>query len=173
MEFLGNGFVLREFTEQDLPDLLALEMAPETYMYEDAMPSEQRAREILDGTLTKAQETPRTLYHMALCVDGSAGLAGRLHLRTTDWSEGQWEVGWALHRTYWGRGFATQAAQLLVNFAFDTLNAHRVVAYCHADNAASIRVMERLGMQREACFRQALWMGNGWADELVYARLSY
>jgi len=56
------------------------------------------------------------------------------------------EIGWRLRRSDWGRGYATEAATAIVDFAFDTIGAPVVFAVADPANAASIRVMERLGM---------------------------
>ena len=61
------------------------------------------------------------------------------------------EVGWRLDRRFWGRGIATEGALAAVAFAFAQLGVDEVVAYTAARNARSRRVMERLGMQRDAC----------------------
>ncbi len=57
------------------------------------------------------------------------------------------EVGWRLARTYWGCGFATEAAQAAVAFGFECHALDEVVSFTSVDNARSRKVMERLGMQ--------------------------
>ena len=59
------------------------------------------------------------------------------------------EIGWRLARAAWGRGFATEAAQAALDFAFDRLALDKVVALAVPTNAPSLRVMERLGMRRD------------------------
>jgi len=83
------------------------------------------------------------------------------------------EIGWVISCGHQGRGYATEAARVLMDFAFNTLRCHRVVATCQPENTPSWRVMERLGMRREAHFRQALHQKNGmWWDEYFYALLA-
>jgi len=83
------------------------------------------------------------------------------------------EVGWVLARDRQGRGYATEAARALLAYAFETLDCHRVIATCQPENPASWRVMEKLGMRREAHFRQGLDRGGGvWWDEYFYALLA-
>jgi RimJ/RimL family protein N-acetyltransferase len=60
------------------------------------------------------------------------------------------EVGWRLARGFWGRGFATEAAASSLTFAFQELLADEVVSMTSAVNERSRRVMERLGMHRDA-----------------------
>jgi RimJ/RimL family protein N-acetyltransferase len=61
----------------------------------------------------------------------------------------QIEIGWAIHRAYWKRGYASEAARAALDFATGTLGARRVIAHIAKDNEASIRVATKLGMRRE------------------------
>ena len=56
------------------------------------------------------------------------------------------EIGWRLRRDRWGQGYASEAAQAMAMFAFDTLQAPLLCAVCDPDNTDSARVMQRLGM---------------------------
>ncbi|WP_340378136.1 GNAT family N-acetyltransferase [Streptomyces sp. SS7] len=56
------------------------------------------------------------------------------------------EIGWRLRRRSWGRGYATEAARVVLAFAFEEAGLDRVVSICHVDNLASARVMTKLGM---------------------------
>lgn len=83
------------------------------------------------------------------------------------------EIGWAIGARHQGRGYATEAARALIAHAFETLLCHRVIATCQPENLASWRVMEKLGMRREAHFRQGLYRESGeWWDEYFYALLA-
>ena len=59
------------------------------------------------------------------------------------------EVAFALSKPYWGRGLATEAAQGIVQYAFDQLHLRRLVCLIEPENAASIRVATKLGMAFE------------------------
>lgn len=84
-----------------------------------------------------------------------------------------YEIGWVISRARQGRGYASEAAAALLAFAFGPLRCHRVIATCQPENPASWRVMEKLGMRREAHFRQALRQPSGeWWDEYFYALLA-
>jgi len=71
------------------------------------------------------------------------GLSGLQRLGST----GEIEIGWWLSPERWGAGLAAEAGRALVRFAFESLRLPRLVAISHPDNAASIHVMERLGME--------------------------
>ena len=83
----------------------------------------------------------------------------------------QGEIGFVVHPRHQGRGYATEAARPLLDFAFETLGLHRVVGTLEARNAASARVLEKLGMRREGHFVENEWNKGEWQSELVYAIL--
>jgi RimJ/RimL family protein N-acetyltransferase len=84
----------------------------------------------------------------------------------------QGTIGWLLGRKYQGQGFATEAAQALLGFGFDQLGLHRISARTGRDNERSWLLMERLGMRREAHFRESHTMNGKWRDEFIYAVLA-
>lgn len=81
------------------------------------------------------------------------------------------ELGWVLSTDSHGRGIGTELASELLNIAFE-LGARRVFAQCFADNVPSWRIMEKLGMRREAHHvRESLHRDLGWVDGYLYAIL--
>ena len=60
------------------------------------------------------------------------------------------DLGYRLARVYWGNGFATECGQAWIEAAFSKLGLDRVVALAHPENAASIRIMIKLGMTYES-----------------------
>lgn len=58
------------------------------------------------------------------------------------------EIGWRLARAHWGKGLATEGAQAVVRYAFDTLRLKEIVAIAVPANVRSLRVMEKIGMKR-------------------------
>jgi RimJ/RimL family protein N-acetyltransferase len=89
-------------------------------------------------------------------------------------SEGhqQAEVGFVVHPAHQRRGYATEAARPMLDFAFATMGVHRVVGRTEARNTGSARVLEKLGMRREAHFVENEWVKSEWQSELVYAVLA-
>jgi RimJ/RimL family protein N-acetyltransferase len=74
----------------------------------------------------------------------SGGLVGRIGF----WNPEGWpgfELGWMLRRPFWGRGYATEAARTALQFAFTQMLQPEVISLVHPENAASIRIAEKLG----------------------------
>jgi RimJ/RimL family protein N-acetyltransferase len=85
----------------------------------------------------------------------------------------QAELGWTFDPGHHGHGFATEAIRALLGICFRDLGLHRVVAACFTDNEPSWRLMERVGMRREAHHvRDSLHRDHGWLDEYIYAMLA-
>lgn len=67
------------------------------------------------------------------------------------WNPEGWpgfELGWTLRRAFWGKGYAAEGARAALRFAFTQLNQPHVISLIHPENAASIRVADRLGERR-------------------------
>ncbi|WP_424189649.1 GNAT family N-acetyltransferase [Actinokineospora sp. G85] len=107
---------------------------------------------------------------LAITVDGT--VVGDVVLVHASVENRTAELGWVLHPDHRGHGYATEAAAALVDLAFEDLGMHRVIARLDAENSASVAVCERLGLRREAHFRQNEFVKGRWADELVYAVLA-
>ncbi len=71
------------------------------------------------------------------------GWCGLCQLKET----GEIEVGYAVSKEFWKKGYATEAAIIFLNYAFEKLQPEKIVAVAHPENAASRRVMEKLGMR--------------------------
>lgn len=83
------------------------------------------------------------------------------------------ELGWAFDPQFSGRGLATEAIARIIDVCFTDLGLRRVTARCFADNEPSWRLMERLGMRREAhLVAAALHRERGWSDGYGYALLA-
>lgn len=82
-------------------------------------------------------------------------------------------IGWCVDPAYAGQGIATEAAAALLGICFEHLGVRRVVAGAFADNVASVRVMEKIGMRRESFgVRESLHRDLGWLDGVGYAILA-
>jgi RimJ/RimL family protein N-acetyltransferase len=82
------------------------------------------------------------------------------------------EIGYIVHPDHHGLGYATEMARPLLRIAFDDLGLHRVTGVLDARNAASVRVLEKLGMRREAHLVENDFVKDEWQSELIYAILA-
>jgi len=171
MELKTPRLRIREFIETDYPALRDMDSRAEFNTYEREFVSEAQTRQSLDESISAQLEFPRTMYRMAISIPPSDTARGVINIRSNIAKIREWEVGWAVHPDEWGKGYATEAAWNMINWAFNEFNLHRVVAFCHTENDASVRVMEKLGMRRDGRLRETRWLNGQWWDEYVYAVL--
>lgn len=100
--------------------------------------------------------------------DKMMGEAG-LNLSKIKYKSG--EIFYALHPDFWGNGYATEAVETILNYAFIDLNLHRITAGVATENSKSIQLLERVGMQREGKLRKILPIRGEWWDNYHYAIL--
>lgn len=172
MELNTARLLLREFRSTDLDALAAYANSPEMRRYEKGLPDQESAQRFLARAIEKAVEKPRSQYCLAITVPPSDKVIGHISLNSQNPDIKEWEIGWAIRWEDWGKGYASEAARQMLAYAFQVRNAHRVVAFCHADNLASVSVMEKIGMRKEGRLRQTRWFHDSWADEFVYAILA-
>jgi len=78
------------------------------------------------------------------------------------------ELGFVLHPAFWGKGFATEAAKVLVTYGMSDLKLTHIWATCDARNLASVGVLEKIGMIRQETIRGARGTADGLVDEHQY-----
>jgi RimJ/RimL family protein N-acetyltransferase len=83
----------------------------------------------------------------------------------------QGEIGFIFHPDHHGHGYATETARLLLRLAFEEFGLHRVIGRLEPRNEASARLLEHVGMRREAHFVENEFVKGEWQSELVYALL--
>jgi ribosomal-protein-alanine N-acetyltransferase len=109
---------------------------------------------------------------LAVCTrEGSQALMGAISLHVAQ-AHRHGEIGYWIGADAWGKGYATEAARALVSYAFEQLELHRVQGRHFTRNAASGRVMQKLGMQREGIHRDAYLRWGRFEDVAVYAVLT-
>jgi [ribosomal protein S5]-alanine N-acetyltransferase len=158
--------VIRQFQPEDwkavyeyMSDLEVIAYLPEGQL------TEAQSREFLAKNIDEPAEA------LAVTLKGERTLIG--HMVFHPWYAPQiYEIGWVFNKRYHGQGYGTEAAYALLEYGFETLQIHRVIATCQPENVPSYRVMEKLGMKREAHFRKCIYRGEDqWGDEYLYALL--
>lgn len=177
--------LIRPYTDADFDDLYDIQSRPEVarYLYwsprdraEVRRSLEERKRVsflVEEGQgLTLAVELREAECAAGRSRTGRGTVIGDVLLLWTSRQHRQGEVGYIFHPDYGGRGYATEAAEVMLQLGFEQLGLHRIIGRLDARNQASARVLERLGMRREAHFVQNEFVKGEWTDELVYAILA-
>ena len=165
--------LLRPFTLADSAAMHALHASEESvrYLYWEPL-SPEAARERVEQRLSRrsiAEEGDSLALAVELAATGE--VIGDVALTWTSREHSRGELSFIIHPEHHGRGYATEAARLLLRIAFEELGLHRVIGRLEARNAASARVLERLGMRQEAHLVENEWVKGRWDSEIVYAIL--
>jgi RimJ/RimL family protein N-acetyltransferase len=146
-----DRMILREFTEDDLDSLVALNGDPKVMKYLTGgipMSPERNRDEVLPLFLRFHAESPDFGYWAAVCKD-TQSFVGCFQFRRRDNHGGGIELGYRLNPADWGKGYATEICRALIAKGFSQLGVRRVFARTMATNAASIHVLEKVGLRLE------------------------
>lgn len=167
----GPRLTLREFQAKDLDASMAVVGDPEvtrTLSFDARSRTDQAER--LTQDIARAQAEPRPDYYLAIANSADV-LVGFIRIGLGRDNSG--ELGYAVRREDWGKGYATEAATLMLDFGFETLHLHRIQAACGPDNHASQRLLARLAFTPEGRIRDHVLTNGAWRDSLLYSILEH
>ena len=165
--------LLREFGTDDWPDVLAYQRDPRYlrfYAWTDR--TEAEVRGFVQMFVDQQANGPRRKFQLAITLSDSGQLIGSCGIRRKPENDWEADIGYELAPEHWGQGYATEAAKAIVDFGFRELGLHRISSWCIADNAASARVLERVGLRPEGRLRENEHFKGRWWDTLLYALLA-
>lgn len=162
---------LRWLVEQDVADLFAIFSDPQVMRYWSSTPWADEAAGLEMVESVQREFVAGSLYQWGVARRDDDRIIGTCTLVGIDVQNRRAEIGFALRRDHWGSGYMLEATCALLRFAFDELALHRVEADVDPRNDASIRLLERLGFQREGYLRERWLVGEEINDTLFYGLL--
>ncbi|CAG0926899.1 diamine N-acetyltransferase [Thermoflexales bacterium] len=172
MQFSTERLILRDFVAADWPAVLAYQRDPrylQYYAWIDRTP--QDVQRFVQLFVDQQREQPRHKFQLAVVLKDTQHLIGNCGIRLAAAHAHEADIGYELAPDQWGHGYATEAARAIVHFGFTELKLHRITAWCIADNVASARVLEKLGLKLEGRLREKEYFKDRWWDMLLYAIL--
>jgi len=164
--------LLRDFRESDWEAVHAYASDPEVVKYMPWGPnSEEDSKEFVRKAVRYQEERPRQHFDLAVVLKDDGILIGGCGLALSGQSDRSGSIGYCLNKVYWNAGLGTEAAETLVLYGFEQMGLHRIWATCDPENIGSVKILEKVGMKREAQLRENLWIRGKWRDSLVYAIL--
>jgi RimJ/RimL family protein N-acetyltransferase len=166
--------VLRLFADGDLDAVHDMQSRPDVarYLYWSPRSRSEAARSLQEKITRRSIEAEGDVLTLAVTRSAGGPVIGDLMVRYASAAHQQAEIGYVFHPDAQGQGLATEAMRLVVDRAFAGLGLHRVYGRIDARNTASARVLERLGMRREAQLVENEWVKGEWTDEVVYGVLA-
>lgn len=164
--------LIRRMAVTDLRDFLSFNTHPANLEYQAITPfTEERATTYLERQSTLEPGDAGGWMGFAVELQREGRIIGEVGIFLPPQPRNKGDVGWTFHPDYHGHGYATEAARVLLTYAFEVQKLHRVTSGCDTRNSASIRLMERLGMRREGHFLQSTFLQGAWQDDYSYALL--
>jgi RimJ/RimL family protein N-acetyltransferase len=152
--------VLRWVSENDIDSLFEVFSDPQVARYWSAAPYTDREDAVKLQREIAAGNENNTMMKWGLALRDSDRVIGTTTLFNLNLDNGRAELGYAMGRAHWGKGYMNEALQALLSHAFDVMELRRLEADVDPRNTPSIRTLERLGFQREGFLRER-WHVNG------------
>lgn len=166
----AGPLTLRAPGEQDLDALAAIWGDPLVVRYWSGDPLDRaQSAAKLAGVIAANDSGEGLQWGIALQPDGP--LIGTCTIWKIDRSQRRAELGIILAASQWGHGYASHALKRVLRHAFEVLALHRLEADIDPDNAASLRLFERQGFQREGLLRQRWFVSGQWRDTVLLGLL--
>jgi RimJ/RimL family protein N-acetyltransferase len=165
--------LLRPYKGSDFEALHAMRSNEEVarYLYWDPQTEDEVRQTLAKKIASVSLRSEGDVLALAAEHRATQEVVGDVILHWVSREHGLAEIGYIVHPDHAGRGYATEASRPLLAVAFDGLRLHRVIGRAEARNAGSARVLEKLGMRREAHLVENEFVKGEWQSELVYAIL--
>lgn len=159
---------LRPFDDSDADALFALHRNADVLRFWDAPPWSERQR--AERFIAACREMGEAGTGTRLAIDRVSDGEFIGWCSVTGWNRDfrSASMGYCLDDAAWGHGYATEAARALLQWVFDTWGVNRVQAATDTRNAASARVLEKLGFVREGTLREDCVVNGEVSDSWVY-----
>lgn len=167
----GERVLLRGFRPADRDDVFALYADKEAvrFGYAPKMDQLSDADHVISETARLARE--RELFHFGVARREDDRIIGHATLFDITPAHRRAELGYSIVKTSWGRGLGTEAAGVLIGFAFTQLDLRRIEADVDPRNIGSIRVLEKHGFRREGYLRERWELAGEIQDGVMFGLL--
>ena len=161
--------ILRDFLDSDWETVLLYQQDPLYLRYNEwTSRTADEVRQFIQMFLDHQKQEPRFKFQFAITLKQDGQLIGNCGVRKDYLEAREGDIGYELDPRYWGKGYATEAAQAVLDFGFSHLRLRRISAWCVAENVGSARVLEKLGMRLKSRTRENHFFKGKWWDTLNY-----
>jgi ribosomal-protein-alanine N-acetyltransferase len=163
----GSTFTLRELRLEDAPSLLAMLTTEEVARFISPPPTTVEGFERFIKW-THRERAAGNYACFAVVPHGTNTAIGIFQLRQLEPGFGTAEWGFALGSAFWGSGVFTDAAQMVVDFAFDTVKTHRLEARAAILNGRGNGALRKIGAVQEGILRKAFLRNGEYLDQALW-----
>ena len=170
-ELHTSRLVLRPVTMDDADAYFDIFSDARTMLYWSREPIEEyeEAQELAGQDIEWAKS--ESCINWGIALPDSNRLVGKINLFQISEQNRRAEIGYLLDRRHWGRGYMSEAMACVLEYAFNTLDLHRIEADTDPDNAPSLALLDRFGFSREGLFRDRWFVHGKWHDSVMLGLL--
>jgi RimJ/RimL family protein N-acetyltransferase len=161
---------IRNFSKSDFNDLHEYLSDKDTYKYEPGEP--------ITIIESKTLCNERSKNNKFLAVQFKNKIIGHIYIGQMKPKKLMtWEIGFIFNKKYQGKGYATESLKAIIEYGFDKMGIHKIIAHCNPKNTSSWKLLERVKMKREGKLRKNVYFNvdtNGnpiWLDTYEYGLL--
>ncbi|SRX76004.1 GNAT family N-acetyltransferase [Aequorivita antarctica] len=163
--------LLRPITIEDNHQVFSYRSDIETNKYQGFVPKELKE---VDNFIAKNPleiNQPESWFQLVIIEKSSNEIIGDIGIHFIADDGFQCELGCTLSKKHQGKGYATMAMKITIDYLFNSLDKHRIKGSVDPRNIDSIRLLERLNFRKEAHFKESLLIDGKWVDDIVYGLL--
>ncbi len=167
-----DRLTLRCLEIRDSETVFGYRSKPEVSRYQNWEPeSPGEIGSFIENLSEIGPDTPGKWFQLGIVLSESGELIGDCGIHVSAQDPSQVEVGITLSPRFHRRGLASEALTAVLGFLFTRLDKHRVYGSVDPGNTASLALLRRVGMRKEAHFVESLRFKGAWADDVIYAML--
>jgi RimJ/RimL family protein N-acetyltransferase len=166
----ADGIMLRELQVEDAPSLFAMLTTEEVSRFISPPPSTVEGFEKFIRW-TQRQRAAGEYVCFAVVPEGMTAAVGLFQVRSLEPGFASAEWGFAIGSPYWGSGLFVEGAELVLDFAFNTIGARRLEARSSVENGRGNGALRKLGAVQEGVLRNALFLNGQYHDQNVWSIL--
>lgn len=165
---LTERLCIRKLETRDAQDFFYYRSLPKVYQFQSFQPKGIEEVWEFYEKISESPRIPNTWFQLAICEKAPNRIIGDIGIHTL--ADGfQVEIGYTLNPDYQGLGYAQEAVMAVIKYLFLKLGMHRVIASVDPDNKNSIRLLEKIGMRKEAHFVKSIYVNGLWSDDCIFA----
>jgi len=164
--------VLRELILEDAIQILKMRSSKKVnqHIARPEMDSEEKAKSLVTRCHEMFQNKAGIPW--AGVIKGSNELIGTCGFNMLDWDNRRAEIGGELSPDFWGKNIAFEAVEAIIKFGFENLELHAIEAKMLASNRSALYVLQKLGFEKEAHFKERVYFNNTYHDLVVYTKFT-
>ncbi|WP_312398652.1 GNAT family protein [Chryseobacterium sp.] len=171
MQLFTERLLLRDITIDDKQAIFDYRSDAEANKFQSWIPETLENVESFIERNNKEFNQPESWYQILITDKETKAVIGDIGIHFFGDENLQVELGITLNKFFYGKGYASEALKSVIDFLFNDLNKHRIMASIDPDNGDSMKLMERIGLRKEAHFVKSLFWKNKWVDDVIYAVL--